>query len=222
MPGDPFKNLFPVDDAEARFVLVLCLARNDLVVTAEQIVAANEDDNGTNLHWARILAAHLFEATSFLRQNSSKAASKKLRASLPPERKAEHKKLLDAEFLKSKLAYDRHLTFHYPSVDSEDARNGGPQLALAMSELEDDSLDIRVKYNEKGEPTRYWYRFADLIAAEFSMAEFGRSKEEQESGIRRIQDAAFSFVRFADAVFYEWGQRHGISLGAPEPFPPDK
>lgn len=222
MSGDSFKDLFPANDAEARWVMVLCLARNDIILTAEQIVAANERDDGTNLHWARILAAHLYEAARFVRRGSSVDASNELLSSLPAERRADYRALLDADFLKGKLGYDRNLTFHYPTVDCEDAKHGGPQLVIAMDAQSEGQLDLLVQYNEKGEPKGYRYRFADLVGVEFSMAEFGHSKEEQKAAIGRIRDAAFAFARFADAIFYAWGQRHEMSLGSPVPFPSEK
>ena len=53
---------FPANDVLARWVMVLSIARNDLALATERIVRANEDDDGTNMHWQRLLAAHFFEA----------------------------------------------------------------------------------------------------------------------------------------------------------------
>lgn len=207
-----FRDLFPPGDEEARWVLVLCLARNDIVATAERIVAANEDDDGTNVHWARILAAHLFEAAKFLRQGSSVKASANLIDQLPAKRQEDYEALCDAEFLKKALAHDRNLTFHYPTVDCGDARHGGPQLVLAMDETSGDPIELLVEYDDVGEPKGYRYRFADSVAVEFAVGKFGRSADEQRAAIKRIQDLAFAFARFADTVFYEWAEMHDVSF----------
>jgi hypothetical protein len=50
---------FPANDVLARWVMVLSIARNDLALATERIVRANEDDDGTNMHWQRLLSRSL-------------------------------------------------------------------------------------------------------------------------------------------------------------------
>jgi hypothetical protein len=63
----------------------------------------------------------------------------------------------------------------------------------------------------------YRYRFADEVAARFSAMRFGDSDEAMREGIEGVQERAFAFARFADAVFAEWGERHGLTPGLPRP-----
>lgn len=215
--GSRIGDLFPADDLLARWVLVLCLARNDVVATMKQIVRANEDDDGTNLHWARVTAGHLYEIATFLRQSSSLDEVKDFAKRLPPKADADRRALLDATFLKRALVTDRSLTFHYPSVDADDPPHGGAQLKSALEAAENQPAELLVELNG-GKPTGYRYRFADVVAAEFATASFGETEDDRRAGVERARDLALAYARFADAAFYLWGKDAGVDLGEYEPY----
>jgi hypothetical protein len=212
-----FKEVFPAADPLARWVLIVCLARDDIVTSIKEIIRANEEDDGTNLHWARITAAHLYEAALMLRRSHGAKEVRDLIACLPSPRQDDLKSLLETTFLKGVLAGDRNLTFHYPSHDTAEVGKGGGDLESALRDLQDRPVELSVEYDDEGKPAHYRYRFADEVAAAFSAMRFGDTEKAMRDGIELVQERAFAFARFADAVFAEWGKRHGLTPGQPRP-----
>lgn len=191
--SDRIGDLLPADDRLARWILVLCLARNDVVAKMKQIVRANEDSDGTNLHWARVTAGHLYEIATFLRQTSSLDEVKDFVTRLPPKADADRRALLDSTFLKRVLVTDRSLTFHYPSVHADDPAHGGSQLKRALEAARNQRTELLVEFDE-GKPTGYRYRFADVVAAD-ALVPRGPSSRPDPRGRRQRRQGASDRAR---------------------------
>src|SRR5262249_25538755 len=107
--------------------MMLCVARNDLALGTERIVRANEADDGTALHWHRLLAGHFFEAGSFLRRTMDIPEVQRFIEQLPGERLVDYETLLKTakRWSRKRLRRGRNRTFHYLDVAAGSGRRLG-------------------------------------------------------------------------------------------------
>jgi hypothetical protein len=205
--------VYPPDEALARWILVLQLARNDLELAGYDIEEAAEAaeagrDSGNLLRRSRIAAGHLYEAAVMLRRSHQEVAEvRDFARTLPEELRAEYQPLRDASFLSGVLEPDRNLTFHYPGI-VEDQR-GYDELKEAMEKLAGEPVELLVEGDESGKPRRFRHAFPDLVAAEFAVGAFGTTEREWEEAAGRIKDALSRFVRIVDRITEQYWRRGG-------------
>jgi hypothetical protein len=203
-------------------VLVLTLARNDLSLTRTRLVEAFGKDR-TALHWSRLLAGHLYEIAYFLRREALRPAIKEFAGTLSKKPAAVYRELLRPDFLKGRLEGDRERIFHYPSADKEAADKSGPALRDALHEVRDLEAALEVKWGKDGKAEDMRFDFADQVAVQFAMANFGDTDAERDKSIEAVRDQSLRVICLADAVFHHYAETEGggLELGEPEPLPAD-
>jgi hypothetical protein len=214
--------VLPADDDVARWVLVLALARNDLALTRTQLVEAFGKDR-TALHWSRLLAGHLCEVAHFLRRDSNRPVIRDFARGLPDKPKRVYRELLRPDFLKVRLEGDRNRVFHYPSTDLGAEDKGGPALRDALATVHDLEAALVVKWGKDGKAEDMRFDFADQVAVQFAMADFGTTKAEQKKSIVAVRENAAKVIWLADAVFHHYTETEGggLQLGEPKPLDDD-
>lgn len=211
-------DVLPADDEVARWVLVLTLARNDLSLTRARLVEAFDKD-GTALHWSRLLAGHLYEIAYFLRREAVRTVIKDFAGALPPKAAKVYAELLRPDFLKGRLAGDRERIFHYPSADKEAEDKSGPALYEALNDVRDQEAALEVKWRKDGKPESMRFDFADQVAVQFAMRDFGDTEAERDKSIEALKDESVKVIWLADTVFHHYTETMagGLELGEPEP-----
>lgn len=209
-------DVIPADDEVGRWVLVLTLARNDLALTRTQLVEAFDKDR-TALHWSRLLAGHLYEIAYFLRREALRPAIKEFARTLPKKPAQVYRELLRPDFLKGRLEGDRERIFHYPSADKDAKDKGGPALHAALKAVRDLEAALMVKWGENGKVEDMRFDFADQVAVQFTMADFGTTEAEQRKSIVAVRESAAMVIWLADAVFHHYGETAGGGLELGEP-----
>lgn len=214
--------VLPADDEVARWVLVLALARNDLALTHTRLVEAFDKDR-TALHWSRLLVGHLYEVAHFLRRESNRPVIRDFAKGLPKKPKRVYRELLQPHFLKVRLEGDRNRVFHYPSADLGAEDKGGPALRDALETVRDLEAALVVKWGENGKVEDMRFDFADQVAVQFAMADFGTTEAEQKKSIVAVRESAAKVIWLADAVFHHYAETEGggLELGEPEPLDGD-
>jgi hypothetical protein len=197
-------DLFLAKDELARWVTVMCLARNDVELThrvlAETIQSGNKE--GTASHWSRVLRGHLLEAAKFMRKSNERSLIERFTKTWEAADQKAYQELLDPKFLKTVLIRDRNLMFHYPSADVEDA-TGGPALFLALHEFRDRPLHL-AQSNEEVKTPGFRYAFADEIAAHFATEGVGDDADELQKPLAELKAKAEQLVTVADIALREF------------------
>jgi hypothetical protein len=203
-------------------VLVLALARNDLALTRTRLVEAFDKDR-TALHWSRLLAGHLYEIAYFLRREALRPTIKEFAKTLPTRPAQVYRELLRPDFLKGRLEGDRERIFHYPSADKDAEDKSGPALHAALEAVRDLEAAVVVKWGENGKVEDMRFDFADQVAVQFAMADFGDTDAERDKSIEAVRDESRKVIWLADAVFHHYAETEGggLELGEPEPLPED-
>jgi len=198
------------------------LARNDLALTRTRLVEAFGKDR-TALHWSRLLAGHLYEIAYFLRREAPRPAIKEFAKTLPKKPATVYRELLRPDFLKGRLEGDRERIFHYPSADKDAEDRGGPALQAALEKVRDLEAALVVKWGENGKVEDMRFDFADQVAVQFAMVDFGDTDAERDKSIEAVRDQSARVILLADAVFHHYGETAGggLELGEPEPLPED-
>jgi hypothetical protein len=210
-------DVLPADDEVARWVLVMCLASNDVGLTLDRVEQGF--DEGTALHWSRVLAGHLYEVAHFLRRENCRAPIQRFVKTLKPAHAKGYRELLQPEFLKGVLEADRNRVFHYPSADTEAEDKGGQVLRDALDEVRDLEAALRVHYDGEGRPDGFRFAFAEEVAVRFAVADLGTTEEKQLAAILEVKRTAERLMGVASTVFdyYAKTERGGLELGEPEP-----
>lgn len=211
-------DVLPADDEAARWVLVLTLARNDLALTRARLIEAF-GKNRSALHWSRLLTGHLYEIAYFLRREAVRAVIKDFAKTLPPKVAMVYSELLRPDFLKGRLEGDRERIFHYPSADKEAEDKSGPALHTALDAVRDLEAALKVEWGEDGKVKDMRFDFADQVAVQFAMADFGNTESEQKKSIEAVRNESAKVIQFADNVFCHYAETMagGLELGEPEP-----
>jgi len=92
------------------------MARNDIALARQELVKAIEADDGTAVHWSRMVGGHLYEATYFLHDSQGVEEVKAFMAGMPSETRNQYGKLHRSGFVREDIRLDRNVLFHYPRV----------------------------------------------------------------------------------------------------------
>jgi hypothetical protein len=197
--GVEFKigDLFPADDAVARWITVCAMALNDLLLVNRWLVPSLENDGPAYIHLylARLGAGHLFEVATFLHLSERRvpevaqfvrgldenvaAAYERVKSATPPSQ----------EPLARQLKHARDHFFHYAQLlphDTVEFEN----LRRAMVEHANTRGEIRDGFNPLGD---FRALYADDIATELT---FPEAEIELEKFLGTVADCIGDYLRF--------------------------
>lgn len=173
---------FPPDDPLARWVTVCAMALNDALLVNRWLMPRLQEEVSSepheNFYLARVAAAHLFEAASFLRKHRRHPEISAFIETLEPEYQEQYEALLQIgkggqEGFPEQLKEARNTFFHYPKLifGTEDRE----PLKRAMIEHAKDEEEQGIKRGEIRDipPALTGFRagFADDIATEMMLPE---------------------------------------------------
>ena len=85
--GDPIPDVFDPDRIDARFVVAMSMARNDIEISLRDGIAAGHDDRPDFAYRVRLVTSHLVEALDSLNAYSQEEDVKKLLVGVPADAK---------------------------------------------------------------------------------------------------------------------------------------
>src|SRR3954447_14915469 len=123
--GDPIPDVFPPDEPDARFVVAMAMARNDIDRALRDLKRAIDSDAPVFSYRVRLITVHLVEAIDSLRLYREKFEPvRKLLARVSPEGQKQLSTVSGTLQKAGKGALEeiRINTFHYPSPDPKHGR----------------------------------------------------------------------------------------------------
>lgn len=217
---------FPADDVLARWMIVVSIARNDLALATERIVRANEDDDGTNVHWHRLLAAHFFEAGRFLRRTKGITEVMEFVSGMSQESQDDYQAVLQTakRWSEKRLRRGRNRTFHYVDIAEAPGKQRGllrclrrrrPSLGIAdiesaLAEVGDRPAEIYGSRKTEKNVSVDRFLFADEVAGHFAISDLGEDATELDASLERIRNEEVRFVHFANAAIDRYQEERGF------------
>jgi hypothetical protein len=195
-------DVFPHDDAEARFVVAMSMARNDLRHAMQQAGEANTADAPEFYYWVRLAMGHLFEGIDAL--NRWRQHTPEVRAFLKRLPAAARRDLAAASGTLQTVGggaveQTRHRTFHYPRPNPKYDPDSDTELFEVLKSLGGEPATVAAR---AGDPRDLRLSFADLAALMLAMSRHAGDEDQPElrRQVKATLDGAGAFVRFAEAA----------------------
>lgn len=196
-----FGDLFPADDPVSRWLTVCSMALNDLLRVHNQLLPGLKGDAepATNAYFARLNAAHIYEAGKFLERSERAPEIKAFVSSLDeePRRHYERVKACAGDASGSfgeQLKHTRNHFFHYAELVPQAPEH--EQLRQALEGNADAFGEIR----DPGQFRDFHASFADAISVAIGVPD----KAEMISFVTELRDVAIALMRFVPAAIVEY------------------
>jgi hypothetical protein len=205
-----FAEVFDPADPVARFVVAMCIARNDVRHALTQAGRATDDDAPEYAYWIRMAASHYFEADDALREWRQVPEVRAFIRTVPDDGREALRVAASAsqKMGKGVLEHLRQRTFHYPSPANR--YDLDRELEKALCALGGEEVTAVVEADGF-----FRWRFADDVALTLSLAKHDRKRLREQSLLMR--DGAIGFVNFATRAWEAYAEKHGLEMGPPEP-----
>jgi hypothetical protein len=213
--GDPIPAVFDPDRIDARFVVAMSVARNDIEVALRDGIAAAHDDRPDFSYRVRLVTSHLVEALDSLNAYSQEDDVKKLMARVPV---AAQKHLSKARGVLQKVgskALDqvRNNTFHVPSPKSNYSPSSDEQLRDVLAEMSDRPCELHLDH--RGEHPVITPTFAGDIALALALAKHSADEKVARQQFEVTSEGAVAFKHWVDALVLAYLDATGGYLGTP-------
>lgn len=209
-PGVSIAEAFPGDRIEARFVVAMSMARNDIGRAIHDGHGA-EDDPPELSYRVRVLIGHLVEALASLAGYAETYPEvRTLCNRVPPDQR---KHLSTARGTPQRvgpnaLDHVRNHTFHYPSPreSSDDA----------IRDVLDGMSDRRALIDTDHDSRRITLVFASDTALALALGKHAQDDDTMREQFHATRDGAVAFVQWVDALVLAYFAAFDIYLGEPE------
>lgn len=214
MIGDPIPDVFPPHKADARFVVAMAMARNDIDRAFRDLIRSGEVDGQDFSYRVRLVTGHLVEAIDALGFYRQKFPE--VRALLARVQAEARKQLTTVSGTLQRAGSDalqdvRDNTFHYPSPDPSYSPTSDEGLRDVLTLM----ADRGVSFHFDGDTLATTMSFADDAALDLAM---GRGKATVEEVLRRSEiarDGALAFHRWFDGLIRAFAETNGLVIGEP-------
>jgi len=213
--GDPVADVFPPDRPEARFVVAMSMARNDIERALHDLLRSNREHSQDFTYRVRLLTGHLVEAVEAINYYRQEFADvRKLLARVPAAERKQLARVVGAlqRAGKGSLERIRHHTFHYPSPDpayKSDATSDD-ELAAVLADMK----DFPTYAHHDGDTNVTTLTYADEAAIRLAFGP-GTAQETilQRSEVAR--DAALAFRQWAISLMTTYVKTVDGEIGKP-------
>jgi hypothetical protein len=215
-PGDPIPAVFAPDRIDARFVVAMAMARNDIEVAVRDGIAAAHDDRPDFAYRVRLVTSHLVEALDSLNAYSQEDdVVKKLIARVPAEAQ---KQLSQARSVLQKvgpkvLDQVRNNTFHFPSPKTNYSPSSDEQLRDVLRGMHDRPCELHLDH--RGEHAVVTLTFAGDVALALALAKHSADEKVARQQLEVTSSGAVAFKHWADALVITFLDTTGSHLGTP-------
>jgi hypothetical protein len=197
--GFKIGRVFPADDPLARWATVLAMAANHSIYLNVRLIEGDLPPE-LNLYYFRLVAAHFFEASDWLRRTPETWPEvREFIASLEEEQQAQYGRLTafskQNHPLHHALRRSRVTLFHYPEMHPGREQAGQEELANALEKAAE--LDGWIEGGQ--EYASFRASFADEVSLQF----LGEEQDALEAVMMALREPVFELVVFAEAVLLE-------------------
>lgn len=213
--GDPIPEVFDPKRIDARFVVAMSMARNDVEVALRDGIAAADDDRPDFAYRVRLVTSHLVEALDSLNAYSRESDVQELMARVPAAAKKELSKARGVLQKVGPKALDqvRNNTFHFPSPKSSYSPSSDEQLRNVLAEMSDRPCELNLDH--RGEHPVVTLTFAGDVAVALALAKHSANEEVAREQFELTAEGAVAFKHWADALVIAYLDATGGSLGTP-------
>jgi predicted transcriptional regulator len=197
--GFKIADAFPTEDPIARWTTVLAMAANNTIYLNVRIIEGDLPPE-LNLYYFRLLAAHFFEAATWLHKTRRTWPEvNELIDSLDDASQARYDHIVayasQKHPLHEPLRRSRTTLFHYPEMHPGKKQAGTEELANALEHAKD-----AVGWIEGGQDyASFRAAFADEVAVQF----LAESQELTEELMETLSGPVFELVEFTEAVLLQ-------------------
>jgi hypothetical protein len=213
--GDPISEVFDPNRIDARFVVAMSMARNDIEVSVRDGIAAAEENRPDFTYRVRLVTSHLVEALDSLNAYSQEEDVKKLVARVPAAAKEDLSKARSALQKVGAKVLDqvRNNTFHYPSPKTNYAPTSDEQLRDVLSGMSDRPCELHL--DRRGEHPIFTLTFANEVALALALAKHSADQEVAREQFEITSAGAIGFKHWVDALVITYLDATGGNFGTP-------
>jgi hypothetical protein len=215
--ADPIADVFPADRIEARFVVAMAMARNDIELALRDGISAAQGNRQDFMYRVRLATAHLIEALDSLVAYTQESTdiSKLMRRVAP----AQQKELRKARGVVQKigntaLGQIRNNTFHFPSPRTNYSPSSDDQLRDVLASMSDRACTLHLDH--RGEDPVITLTFAGDVALALALAKHSADEETARQQFELTSAGAVSFTKWVDGLLFAYLQATGGYFGKPE------
>jgi hypothetical protein len=214
--GDPIPEVFDPDRIDARFVVAMSMARNDINIALSDGIAAAHDDRPDFAYRVRLVTSHLIEALDSLNAYSQEDDVKKLIARVPAD---SQKQLAKTRSVLQKvgpkvLDQVRNNTFHFPSPRTNYGRSSDEQLRDVLAGMRERPCELHLDH--RGEHPIITLTFAGDVALALALAKHSADEAVARQQFEITSDGAVAFKHWTDALVITYLDATGGYVGTPQ------
>ncbi len=213
--GDPIPEVFNPDRIDARFVVAMAIARNDIEFALRDGIEAAHDDRPDFAYRVRLVTSHMVEALDSLNAYSQEGDVKRLMAHVPADAQKELRKVRNVlqRVGPRVLAHVRNNTFHVPSPRTNYTPSSDEQLREVLASMGDRACEIHLDH--RGEHPVITLMFAGEVALALAIAKHSADDEVARQQFEITTDGAVAFKHWADALVMTYLAATGGYVGTP-------
>jgi hypothetical protein len=213
--GDRIPEVFDPDRIDARFVVAMSMARNDIEIALRDGIAAVNDDHPNFPYRVRLVISHLVEALDSLNAYSREGDVNKLIARVPADAKKQLSKTRSVlQKVGSKvLDQVRSNTVHFPSPKTHYSPSSDEQLRHVLADMRDRPCELHLDH--RGEHPVVTLRFAGDVVLALALAKHSADEMVARQQFEITSEGAVAFKHSADALVVTYLDATGSRLGTP-------
>jgi hypothetical protein len=214
--GDSIPEVFDPDRVDARFVVSMSMARNDIDVALRDGIAAAEDDRPDFAYRVRLVTSHLVEALDSLNAYTQDDEVRALMARVPSAARKDLSKARGAlqRVGSEALNHVRQHTFHFPSPTPTYSPSSDDQLRTVMIGMRDRPCDLHLDH--RAEHPVITLSFAGDVALALALAKHSADDDVARRQFEMTSEGAVAFKHWADALVITYLDASGAYLGDPQ------
>ena len=212
--GDPIPEVFPPDDPDARFVVAMSMANNDIDRALADLIRSADEDRQDFTYRIRLVTGHLVEAIDALNAYSQQFEEvRKLLARVSADARRDLSTVRGALQKAGPDVLDaiRDNTFHYPSPRANYSPTSDEMLRDTLAGMSDRGTELHYD----GDTKEITLTFADDAALSLAMGGPTTTDEELVRVAEITRDSALAFRRWAKALVTTYADARGHSFGEP-------
>jgi hypothetical protein len=213
--GDPIPDVFDPDHIDARFVVAMAMARNDVEWALRDGIAAARDGRPDFAYRVRLVTSHLVEALDSLNAYSQEDDVKRLMARVPAHAQKDLSKARSVlqEVGAKVLDQVRNNTFHLPSPKTSYTPSSDEQLRNVLAGMGDRPCELHLDH--RGEHPVITLTFAGDVALALALAKHSADANVARQQFERTSDGAVAFKHWSDALVATYLDATGGHFGTP-------
>ena len=213
--GDPIPEVFDADRIDARFVVTMSMARNDMDVALRDGISAAHHDRPDFAYRVRLVTSHLVEALNSLNEYSQEDDVKTLMSRVPADARTQLGKARSVLQKVGPKVLDqvRNHTFHFPSPRTNHNPSSDEQLRIVLAGMSDRPCEMHLDW--RGEHPVVTLGFAGDVALALALAKHSADETVAREQFEITSGGAVAFKHWADALVVTYLDATGGYVGKP-------